>query len=216
MGVIATESALGIYAVAVNFGEVLLYIPAAVGFALLPRIARSPELERTSTTLSISRSLVVITATTALVAAVAGPLLLPLVFGSAYSASVTPFLILIPGSFGFAFLSVFSTALVASGSPGRSSTGPLAALCLGLALDLVLPIHRSARAGAAAAASTAFVAGGAVAVASYRHVDRFALRDLLPRRPGRRRSAPDRTPGALAQGRRMSELPGSAPPRSGS
>jgi O-antigen/teichoic acid export membrane protein len=180
MGFIATETSLGLYAVAVNFGEVLLYIPAVVGFALLPTIARSPQHGRTPTTLSISRRITVVTATTALVAAAAGPLLLPLVFGAAYDDSVTPFLLLIPGAFGFAFLSIFSSALVASGAPGLSSSGPLAALSLGVALDLLLIPPFGAN-GAAIAASTAFLAGGAVVVAGYRRVDRFPLRDLLPR-----------------------------------
>lgn len=180
MGVIATEATLGIYAVAVNFGEVLLYLPAAVGFALLPTIARSPPVERTATTLGITRGLILLTAATALIAALAGPVLLPLVFGSAYDDSVTPFLLLIPGSFGFAFLTTFSNALVASGSPGLSSSGPIAALGLGLALDIVL-IPPFGAVGASIAATTAFLAGGAVAIASYRRIDRFELRDLLPR-----------------------------------
>ena len=40
MGFITTEAVLGIYAVAVNGSEILLYLPSATGLALLPVIAR--------------------------------------------------------------------------------------------------------------------------------------------------------------------------------
>ena len=41
MGFIATEAALGFYAVAVNVSEVLLYLPSSAATALLPLIART-------------------------------------------------------------------------------------------------------------------------------------------------------------------------------
>ena len=44
MGFIATEAALGTYAVAVNASEVLLYLPSATAVALMPLVARSGQL----------------------------------------------------------------------------------------------------------------------------------------------------------------------------
>jgi len=113
---------------------------------------------------------------------VLGPVLLPAVFGSAFDGSVEPFLLLVPGAFGFAATAIFSSALMASSSPGRSSLGPFVSLVVGLALDIVL-IPRFGATGAAAAASTAFIAGGAAALFSYRRLSPFAWRALLlPRR----------------------------------
>ena len=40
LGLLATQAALGTYAVAVNASEVLFYLPSAVGTALLPAVAR--------------------------------------------------------------------------------------------------------------------------------------------------------------------------------
>jgi len=108
--------------------------------------------------------------------------LLPAVFGDAFGASVEPFLWLLPGALGFAATAVFSNALMASTSPGLSSLGPLVSLVVGVALDLVL-IPRFGATGAAAAASSAFLAGGAVAVAVYARRSPFAWSALLrPRR----------------------------------
>jgi O-antigen/teichoic acid export membrane protein len=182
MGFLASEAALGIYAVAVNASEVLLYLPAATATALLPAAARTEGGLRTEQALRAFRSAAVVTAAAALVGALLGPVLLPLIFGAAFEGSVTPFLWLLPGALGFAATAVFSYALVAGASPGLSSVGPLVSLALGVVLDLIL-IPRFGASGAAAAASAAFLAGGCAALAAFRHRNRFAWRSLLlPRR----------------------------------
>jgi O-antigen/teichoic acid export membrane protein len=182
MGFLASEAALGVYAVAVNASEVLLYLPAATATALLPVAARAETGVRTAQALRAFRSAAVVTAGAGLAAALLGPLLLPVVFGAPFEASVTPFLWLLPGALGFAATAVFSYALVAASSPGLSSVGPLVSLVLGIALDLVL-IPAFGPSGAAAAASAAFLAGGCAALAVFRHRNPFAWRALLlPRR----------------------------------
>jgi O-antigen/teichoic acid export membrane protein len=182
MGLLASEAALGIYAVAVNASEVLLYLPAATATALLPAAARAEPGQRIQQTLRAFRSAALITTGAVVVAAILGPLLLPVVFGTEFRASVEPFLWLLPGALGFAATAIFSNALVASASPGLSSLGPLVSLVVGVALDLVL-IPRFGATGAAAAASAAFLAGGSVALAAYARLSPFAWRALLvPRR----------------------------------
>jgi O-antigen/teichoic acid export membrane protein len=182
MGFLATEAALGIYAVAVNASEVLLYLPAATATALLPTLARADAGVRTEQALRAFRSAALVTAAAVVVAALLGPVLLPWIFGERFDGSVTPFLLLLPGAFGFAAMAVFSEALVAGSSPGFSSIGPTVSLGLGVALDLVL-IPRFGASGAAAAASLAFIGGGATALAAFRHRSPFAWRSLLlPRR----------------------------------
>jgi O-antigen/teichoic acid export membrane protein len=178
MGFIASEAALGFYAVAVNASEVLLYLPSSAATALLPLIARTDPERRGEQTLRAFRSVSLITAVGVAVAAILGPVLLPAVFGDAFDESVIPFLWLLPGTFGFAASSVFSNALVGSSSPGLSSVGPLVSLVVGLGLDLVL-IPRFDATGAAAAASAAFLAGGAVALLTYRRLNPFAWPALV-------------------------------------
>jgi O-antigen/teichoic acid export membrane protein len=182
MGFLASEAALGVYAVAVNASEMLLYLPAAMATALLPVAARADAALRTEQTLGAFRSAAVVTACAVVVAALLGPLALPLVFGAPFEASVAPFLWLLPGALGFAAIAAFSSALMAGSSPGSSSVGPLVSLVLGVALDVVL-IPRFGASGAAAAASAAFLAGGCAALVVFRHRNPFAWRLLLlPRR----------------------------------
>ena len=182
MGFLASEAALGLYAVAVNSSEVLLYLPSAAGTALLPVVARTRSSQRSEETLRAFRSVTLITAAAIAVSALLAPILLPAVFGEDFSGSVGPFLWLLPGAIGFAAMSLFSNALVGSSSPGYSSLGPLVALVVGVALDLAL-IPPYGATGAAIAASVAFLAGGATALTAYHSRSEFHWTALLvPRR----------------------------------
>ena len=90
-----------------------------------------------------------------------------------------PFLLLLPGAFGFVFIAIFSSVLIASSSPALSSLGALVALPVGVVLDFAL-IPTYGASGAAAAASLALVAGGAAALTAYRSRVTFAWRLLVP------------------------------------
>ncbi|HZP72188.1 MAG TPA: oligosaccharide flippase family protein [Gaiellaceae bacterium] len=181
MGIISTERSLGIYAVAVNAGEIALYLPGAVATALLPVIASSPPERRLAQTTRVARALLLLTFATVVAAAVGGFILIPLVFGSSYTDSVVPFLWLLPGAVGYAGLRVFSSALLAAGSPARSSLGSAAALVTGVVLDFALiPVYGAD--GAAIAATVAFMAGGVFAVVVHRKTTNCPWRELLPRR----------------------------------
>jgi len=103
----------------------------------------------------------------------------PVVFGESFRPSVTPFLWLLPGVLGYTALSVPSSALLAAGSPGRSSVGPLVCMFIGVVLDVAL-IPPFGASGAAAAATAAFTAGGITAVLLYRQRVRFGWGELVP------------------------------------
>jgi len=181
LGVIATQAALGIYAAAVNGSEVLLYFPAAVATTLVPTLARSDPHARHEQALRTFRLLAITSAASIVAAAILGPVALPLLFGPRFQASVPPFLWLLPGVLGFSASRVFSSALLASTAAGRSSAGSITALAVGVVLDFIL-IPPFGAVGAAAAASAAFVASGAITVLLYRHRVPFPWSSLVPGR----------------------------------
>ena len=180
---IATEATLGIYAVAVNAWEILLYLPGAAATAVLPSVARADRTLRVEQVLKAFRSVALVTLSGLAIAVVVGPPLLVVVFGAPFDASIGPFLWLLPGTLGYVALSIFSSALVASSSPGLSSFGPLVSLGVGIALDIVL-IPSFGAEGAAIAASAALLTGGATALILFRTRASFALGALIRPRAG--------------------------------
>jgi O-antigen/teichoic acid export membrane protein len=179
---IASQAVLGFYAVAVNSSEILLYLPGAAATAVLPVAARADSTRRVDGVLRAFRSVLLVSLASIAVGAALGPLLIPLVFGEPFSESVTPFLLLLPAAIGYVAVSIFSSALVASGAPGRSSLGPLVSLVVATALDFLL-IPPYGASGAAAAASIGYLAGGGTALVLYRRWAAFSWLTLLrPRR----------------------------------
>lgn len=181
IGVISTDTALGIYAVAVNASEVELYVPQSVANGLVPIIARTTPAARAQRTLRVFRLVLLAVLATTAVAFAAGPYLVPVVFGASFKPSVGPFLWLVGGGIGFVADSIFSAALVASDAPGKSSLGPFAALVVGTALDFALiPSHGAT--GAAIAAAAGFVAGGLTAAVAFARTYPVHWRMLIPQR----------------------------------
>jgi O-antigen/teichoic acid export membrane protein len=179
---LASQATLGFYAVAVNASEMLFYLPAAAATAILPVAARERAKGRREQVVGAFRAVGLFTVVAAGVASLLGPLLLPLVFGSPFQESVTPFLLLLPGTVGYLALVVFSNGLLASGAPGRSSLGPVVSLGSTVVLDVVL-IPRYGAGGAAAAASMGNLLGGVVALLLFRRLVGFSWRSLVvPRR----------------------------------
>jgi O-antigen/teichoic acid export membrane protein len=200
MAYLSTQAALGVYAVAVNVSEALQYLPGAIAMAFAPAVAATAAGERRERTMRTFRGALLITLVTIPPAMVLGAVLLPVVFGDEFRASIVPFLILAPGAIGFLAMRVFSTALLGASLPGRSSVPPVAALVTGIVLDLVLMPPYGAT-GAAIASTAAFAAGGLAGIVLYRRADRFALRELAPGRADAE-SILERSTRALGRARR--------------
>ena len=183
LALIASEAALGFYVVAVNLSEILLYFPGAVSTALLPLAARSESGPRLGQTLQAFRSALFVMLASLLASAVIAPPLIPIVFGPSFHASVTPFLLLLPGLIGFTAMIVFSNALVASSLPSLSSVAPAVCFVVGVALDFVL-IPFFGASGAAGAASLGYLAAGLTALLVYRRRVPFHWIELVVPKPG--------------------------------
>jgi len=179
VAVLASTRSLGDYAVAVNAAEIVLYVPTAAAQALMSAVAGDEATLRTRRVTRAFRAALLATCGLVVLAAISGPVLLPVVFGRQYAVSVVPFLILLPGAFGFVGMSVFSTGLLLASSPRLASIGPAAALIAGTGLDLIL-IPAFDVVGAALASSAALLIGGAVASTLYRVRTGATFRSFVP------------------------------------
>ena len=181
MGFITTEAILGVYSVAVNVSEVLLYLPNATAAALLPAIMRSAPEDRASQAMSVFRRLAVVTAAGSLAAGLVGVPLIPVLFGHPFHSSILPFVILLPGGIGYAALVVAEASLLAVGSPQRASLSMVVALAVGLVLDFAL-VPSFGASGASAAATAAFLVSGVTGIALFKRSVEFPWRDAIPGR----------------------------------
>ncbi len=154
-------AATGIYVVAVNVAEVLGYLPSAVEAALFPAFASASSGRRAA----LRRALLLVlvsTAGAALVMALLAPWALPEVFGSAFSASVEPLRLLLPGMIAIALVKVMSAYLMGLDRPFETTVVAGASAVCTIALDLLL-IPRHGPSGAAVASSVAYALSAVLA-----------------------------------------------------
>ncbi len=157
LGALVGARELGMYAVAVNVAEMLLYLPTAIASVLLPMSSARAD-DRL-----VARSFMLALVTTALGAAVVfavAPVIIPLVFGDAFEAAIGPLRILAFAMIGMALRKVVAAELAARRLQRRAAAVAIATFALVMVLDLLL-IPRFGASGAAWASLGAYVAGGA-------------------------------------------------------
>ena len=179
LGLMAGGATLGVYAVAVSLTDPALYLPSALQRVLFPRVVGQAEraVELTARAIRISVALVAVFVG---VAAPIGFALLPLVFGHGFTASRTPFLVLLPGVFGITILILASASISAVGRPGIASVVEIGTSAGMLLLDVAL-IPPLGATGAAIACTSAYTAGGLCAVVAFARIHPGSRLALIPR-----------------------------------
>ena len=146
----------GLYAVAVQLGDVLLVIPGAIGF-LVFRLGAVSAVGHWDRTLALARVTLLVTVAGAAMLALAAPALVPLLFGSQYGPSVPAVRWLLPGVVLLGLQSVISNYIASRGRPRAVLVAWLLAAGLGIGLDLVA-IPALGISGAAAVSSVSYLA----------------------------------------------------------
>lgn len=144
----------GIYAVAVNFADLLLVFPTSVGSMLFPRISAQPK-DDGSLTAAACRHTAAGMAVLCVGAGVLAQPLIPLAYGRAFSGSVTPFLLLLPGVLALSLETILMNDLAGRGLPPIVIAVPGVGLVLNVALN-VLFIPRFGLLAAATSSSLAY------------------------------------------------------------
>ena len=180
MGFISTREQLGLYAVAVNGSEVLLYVAMATSIALTPAIAQSDPRSSGARTPGLP-DVSLLTVALGPVGLVTGPILLPIVFGQHNSGAVAPFMVLAASAVGWTTSVVLSSALLGAKASKPTSLGSLAALLVGVALDIAL-IPPYGALGAAIATAVGFAAAGLTSAYAFHRRFGGSTRAFLPGR----------------------------------
>lgn len=118
LGAMASKTELGVYSVAMQFGDALMLLPATIAMILFPELVRAqasggslaPMLRAAGWTAGLLLPPIV-------VLWFAAPILMHLLFGPAFVASAQVLRIILPGVFALGVATIFSQALSAEGVP---------------------------------------------------------------------------------------------------
>ncbi len=166
-------SGVGFYGSAVSLGELLWQFPTAVGFVIFPKSSASRPEEMNRFTPRVLKLTLGILIVGAVMLALAGPLLIEILYGPAFAPSYRPLLALLPGIVFMGGGKVLANEMAGRGHLQYNSICAGLSLVLTVILDLTL-IPRFGAVGAAAASSLAYLAFFIAALGFYLHVSRRA------------------------------------------
>jgi O-antigen/teichoic acid export membrane protein len=154
--VLAGSAALGIYAVASKYAELLRQPSDAVLWVAYPRFARGGGAAPVAAARATMRRAGFCVAAGAVPLAALSVVVIPLLFGAAFAPAVLPACILLIGLAGEGVAAVAIAYLYGHGMPGKASTGVGVGVAVTVLLDLVL-IPKMGIVGAAIASTAAYL-----------------------------------------------------------
>ena len=194
----ANASQVGFYAVAVSLAETIWYISTSATTVLTPRVAAGESTESDATTGLVSRAVVGMSLIAAIVLALVAPLLVQVLFGTAFQPSVVAVWLLLPGIVALSNARVLAGYLLGRNRQQVDLAASLAGLVVTVALDLLL-IPRYGFAGAAIASSIAYATTLAVDLAWVVRHSTLTVKDLLLPTPADVRVTVRRAKGVLVE-----------------
>ncbi len=176
---------VGVYAVALLVGEVVLQIPRSLGFVVMPLVAAdrggSSGLAARAVRLNGTATLAAV-----VIAAIAGPFLILVAFGDDFTGALVPFLLLLPGLWFTSAANLAAFVCSGRGRPGLTSLLAGLDAAATVVFDIALiPFFGST--GAAVASSLAGVAFGVASIIALARLDGVPARTLLVLRPAEMR-----------------------------
>jgi O-antigen/teichoic acid export membrane protein len=153
---VAGPAALGIYAVASKYAELLRVPSDAVMWVLYPHFARHQPAAATASPRMMMRRVGVAVAAGAVPLAVLSPFVVPALYGAAFAGAVVPACILLVGLAGEGVAAVAMGYLYGHGRPGLASAATGAGVAVTVVLDVLLIPHLGIT-GAAIASTAAYI-----------------------------------------------------------
>ena len=166
----ASASAVGVYSVAVGFGELVLMVPTAIGVALFPHFAAAEGAERLRVLGRASRTTLVFAFVVSTVLFLAGRPLIITVYSHLFEPSVVALWLLLPGVVAMTVAIPIFNFLNSVGEVSTAAVVVGAGVIVNVAANVVLDQQFGAR-GAAVASTVAYViiAVALIVIVTIRH-----------------------------------------------
>ena len=184
IGYFSGVGAVGIYTLSATLAQLLWLLPQSAAAVMVPVVASADEsgVDSAPVAAGVSRGVVAVCTVAAITMALSGPVVVPLVFGNAFSAGLEPLYLLLPGVIAFAPCVVLAGFFSGLGRPDVNLRASLAGLIATVTLDLALIPSFGIR-GAAIAKTVSYTVSAAVLVVGFSRMTGLAPGTfLIPRR----------------------------------
>lgn len=169
---------IAVYAIATSVVDRLRVVPDSISVALLPKLATLSPAEAAPYTARVSRHTFFWVALSSVALALVSPVLMPLVFGEPYAASVLPLLVLLPATVMLTLRTMPSNYFNATGRPGFNAKVQAASVAVNVACNL-WAIPRFGVTGAAAASVLSYGVEAVASLWAFRSATGFGPRETL-------------------------------------
>ena len=181
LGLMGPLSGVGTYVVAYQTAEPILVIASAAQATILALGYGTEDGGRSLAVARLVRETIVLGLIIGFAAVLFGPFLIPIVFGKEFSASVPPFLVLLPAVLAMAIGRIAVSDLMRRDRLEATVIASVCAMVLNVACNLVLiPAHGAM--GAAGASLVSYLAYAILSLAYQRRASGGPWADLAPRR----------------------------------
>jgi O-antigen/teichoic acid export membrane protein len=180
VGAISGSRELGWYNVAASWADLLYYVPGVLTLVQRPDLVRAEPEEAARRAARVFRAVTIVTLIAAAGLALLAPVLINVVFGSAFAPAVPMIRILALGAVGIAAIDLLPNALTAQRMPIRGMWAIAFTFVITTILDFTL-IPPFGGIGASIATSVAYTAGGVLAIVIFAHSLPIHRRMLAPR-----------------------------------
>lgn len=161
LALLLTPEQVAFYGVATSLAEMAWHFPNSVGRVLFPRLSNAPIEENHQITSRVNRNTLALTGFIVVGLLALGWILVPLVYGDAYRATVPPLLILLPGTLAMVVYKVLARSFTSRDIQRVPVLAAGMALALNAGLDLLL-VPEWGLTGAALASTVGYTTAGAV------------------------------------------------------
>jgi O-antigen/teichoic acid export membrane protein len=174
-----TATAVGLYSLAVSLAEFTRVATDAIAQVALPGQMEADDAGAVAATVESTRFTALFALGSVGLLCAAAPVVVPLVYGEAFAASIPPLLALAPGLFALGATRTIGAFLLRLNRPLRASALTVLALVINVALNFAfIPVWGIV--GSAIASSVAYILLAAAKTAWFMRATRTSLRGLLP------------------------------------
>ncbi len=176
LGWLTTTATVGIYSVGVSLAEVARYVPGVAGAALFARASQVVGSEGSELSARMSRLTALLVVASVVVFGLLAPVLIPALFGPAFSGAVTVLLVLLPGVAAIAIAEVSGAYLFSRKIIYWRTSAMVVALNI---LSNIVLIPRFGAAGAALASSFTYTLLMVIVLTLMRRESGLSMREIV-------------------------------------